>query len=358
MAITQASTTTKLRGGYYTPKRVAEWLAQWAIRSSSDRILEPSCGDGAFLAAALAQLSPLKPPTSGDAAQVVGIELVPEEARKARARAGDRAKVVSGDFFEWLDRAERHSFDVVLGNPPFIRYQSFPEPSRTRAMQFMHRQGLRANRLTNIWVPFVVGATRLLREGGRLAMVLPAELLQVSYAAQLRQYLADSFARITIFACNEMFFDDAEQEVVLLAAEEKLADPDPWNRCDIALVGKGSVDQLLEAPATTTRRSTDAKFVQHGTEKWLKYFLDAREISFMRALRQNPNVGTLAEHATVDVGVVTGKNEFFVVSRSDVQCFELADFVVPLVARSAHLAGAVLNRSEHRKLAEIGRAHV
>ena len=42
----------KLRGGYYTSSEVADWLCAWAIRSSKDRVLEPSCGDGAFLAAA------------------------------------------------------------------------------------------------------------------------------------------------------------------------------------------------------------------------------------------------------------------------------------------------------------------
>ena len=48
--------SAKLRGGYYTPLSVAQWLARWAIRSGTDRILEPSCGDGAFLAAAMSAL--------------------------------------------------------------------------------------------------------------------------------------------------------------------------------------------------------------------------------------------------------------------------------------------------------------
>jgi len=55
--------------------------------------------------------------------------------------------------------------------------------------------------------------------GGRLGMIVPAELLQVTYSAQLRKYLVDRFERIEIVACNEMFFPNAEQEVVLLFAE-------------------------------------------------------------------------------------------------------------------------------------------
>ena len=36
----------KLRGGYYTPDKISEFIAEWAIRNASDSVLEPSCGDG------------------------------------------------------------------------------------------------------------------------------------------------------------------------------------------------------------------------------------------------------------------------------------------------------------------------
>ena len=41
----------KLRGGYYTSDKISEFIAEWAIRKTSDSVLEPSCGDGSFLSA-------------------------------------------------------------------------------------------------------------------------------------------------------------------------------------------------------------------------------------------------------------------------------------------------------------------
>ena len=41
----------KLRGGYYTPNEITDFLSEWAIKSCEDQILEPSCGDGNFLIA-------------------------------------------------------------------------------------------------------------------------------------------------------------------------------------------------------------------------------------------------------------------------------------------------------------------
>ncbi|HSB24113.1 MAG TPA: N-6 DNA methylase, partial [Burkholderiaceae bacterium] len=40
----------KHAGAYYTPAHVADSLLSWAIGSVSDRLLDPSCGDGQFLA--------------------------------------------------------------------------------------------------------------------------------------------------------------------------------------------------------------------------------------------------------------------------------------------------------------------
>ena len=46
------ATDQKLRGGYYTPAQIARFLADWAITTSTETVLEPSCGDGNILAAA------------------------------------------------------------------------------------------------------------------------------------------------------------------------------------------------------------------------------------------------------------------------------------------------------------------
>jgi len=350
----------KVRGGYYTPPAVAHWLARWAIRSASDRVLEPSCGDGVFVHAAAWELARRRTPETEREPVVVGVELIASEARKALAEAAHspvakHVEVVAGDFFAWLTSTSARTFDVVLGNPPFIRYQQFPEPSRTLAMQLMQAQGLQPKKLTNIWVPFVVTATTLLRPGGRLAMVLPAELLQVGYAAQLRRYLAEHFRHLTVFACNEIFFDHAEQEVILVLAEQKLSRPAKDNSCDIALVEADTLGELLRHGPRTKRRKAERKYVQHDSEKWLKYFLECEEIDLLRSLREHEAIGVLVDHATIDVGIVTGRNDFFVLTDEQVQEYELRDFVVPLVGRSAQLPGTVLGRREHEELVKQGK---
>ena len=355
----------KLRGGYYTSAEVANWLCSWAIHKVTDQLLEPSCGNGPFLAAAAVRFAELGLHGPEIASQIEGIEILHTEADSARkqlrAALGPRAHdvVKTADFFGWWQETEQPAFDVVVGNPPFIRYQTFPEPHRSRAMAIMQGVGLTPNRLTNIWVPFVVAAAMSLRPGGRMALVLPAELLQVTYAGQLRSFLTDRFARIDIVACNELFFEKAEQEVVLLLADGALAEVSEVNTCRVTLTEAATVAEITRKTPATLLKAAQPKIIRHDNEKWLKYFLTAREIAFMRELRDGDITTAMKTHAHVDVGVVTGKNEFFVLTGEQVEELGLDGYTTPLISRSAHLRGTRVGKAEWKALAAAGdRVHL
>jgi adenine-specific DNA methylase len=355
----------KLRGGYYTSSRVAEWLCGWAIQSAGDAVLEPSCGDGAFLEAAARRLLALGATSAKIARLLTGVEIIPAEARFATERLrpalGKSAEkiVQNSDFFAWWQASDQPAFDTIIGNPPFIRYQSFPEPYRTRAMSIMGEQGLTPNRLTNIWVPFVVAATASLKPGGRLALVLPAEILQVTYAAQLRSYLTDHFERIDVIACNELFFEKAEQEVVLLLADGARASASEGNDCRVALTAAETVSDITDSKPALLLERAEVKTIRHDNEKWLKYFLDNRQITFMRALKEAAITAPMSAHASIDVGVVTGKNEFFVLSADQVAALGLEGYTTPLVSRSAQLKGSQIGKADWKSLAAAGdRVHL
>jgi adenine-specific DNA-methyltransferase len=348
----------KLRGGYYTSEPIAKWLCEWAIQSKNDHVLEPSSGDGVFVEMAARRLMELGAESKKILEQIKAVEINEVEAKKVSSRLAEvlrrpvNGTVKQGDFFELWPKLKQNPVDCVVGNPPFIRYQTFPEDSRTLAMAIMEASGLKPNRLTNIWVPFVVAAMECLKPGGRLAMVLPAELLQVTYAAQLRSFLTDRFKKVDLVACNDLFFVGAQQEVVLVLADGALEAPDTKNTCAVTLTSMDSVNEIVKTKPEQLIAKASPKKVSHDSEKWLKYFLSAREISFMRRLRESESVTCLSTYASVEVGVVTGKNEFFVVNKSIVEQYQLEKHVLPLVGRSSHLAGAIISKKEWKALAE------
>ena len=354
----EALSVDKLRGGYYTPGAVATWLCQWAIRAADDSVLEPSCGDGRFLAVAAGQLLKLGARADAMTEQLLGVELIAAEAAAARHRLEATvgglptgSNVVTDDFFAWWLRRGRRKFTAVVGNPPFIRYQSFPEPARGRAMAIMQTLGLRPNKLTNIWVPFVAAAAETLAPGGRLALVVPAELLQVTYAGQLRAFLTEKFAHLDIVTCNELIFPDAEQEVVLLLANGALPLRTVGNTCRVAMTEVAGQADLLSVPPLRLLAGAEEKDVRGDREKWLKYFLTGREIELMRELRSHPRIAELGLLAEVDVGIVTGANDFFVLRGDDVRQRGLGRFTRRLVSKAAHMRGTVFTNADWELLA-------
>ena len=68
----------KLRGGYYTPKPIADFLARWVVRSADALVLEPSCGDGTLLKATADALRCLGATPANIAQQLYGVELEPD----------------------------------------------------------------------------------------------------------------------------------------------------------------------------------------------------------------------------------------------------------------------------------------
>ena len=168
--------TAKALGTYYTDAQVADFLVWWAVRGSADTVLDPSFGGGVFLLAACRRLKLLG---GSPCDQVFGVELDERvyQAITSKLRqdfAITPRHLVCSDFFA-IERPVNTPVDVVVGNPPFIRYQRFAGAARERARQQMVSAGVTLSALTSSWLPFLIHSINQLKPGGRLAMVLPFE---------------------------------------------------------------------------------------------------------------------------------------------------------------------------------------
>ena len=198
----------KARGAYYTPPAVAAALVGWAVRRSDDRLLDPSCGDGRFLA---------------HHRNSIGIDNNPQAVASASAAVPD-ARVVCADFYEWA-AASADRFDCAVGNPPFIRYQRFSGQQRRCALALCASLGVRLSGLCSSWVPHLIAAASLLRPGGRMAFVVPAEIGHAPYAAPLVEWFAGHFADLRVVAVREKLFPELSEDVWLLFADDLISTP-------------------------------------------------------------------------------------------------------------------------------------
>lgn len=327
-----APSAQKLRGGYYTPVSLARYLCEWALRDGGERVLEPSAGDGNFIAA----LSE----ANGDrnALQVTAVELDPSEIAAAQARAfglpGVKVDWINGDFFDAFGSLRR-DFDVVVGNPPFIRFQHFDADSRDTAFNHLRNFGYRPTKLANAWAAFVQLSIELLRPGGRLAMVIPAELLQVKYAEELRERITQMFDHVVVVTFQRLVFEGIQQEVTLLLAEGRRPAPGDYALVHTIefsdaeeLFGLRSISEAIaHAPEKHARRDV----------KWTALFLPEDAFACLQKAYGCDGITALGELADVDVGIVTGRNSFFVLDHERADAIKLNGFSQPLVGRTTSL---------------------
>jgi adenine-specific DNA-methyltransferase len=343
----QTVDSRKLRGGYYTPLELAQYLVKWGIRDDTQRILEPSCGDGNFVLAVLQRLSNV----SGLSPSITAIELMPDELNKAKDRIkqfgqnGAKIDWVRQDFFEAFSHLrENGRFNLIIGNPPFIRFQYFDDDSRNLAFSHLRYAGYKPTKLANAWAAFVQLSIELLQEGGRLAMVLPAELLQVKYAHELRDRLATQFEHIVIVGFKRLVFPEIQQEVVLLLAEGKRESAGLTS--DIHTIELQNEEELSSLNGLNdTVAHVPAKHSRAGM-KWTSLFLNEAAFAALDEAENAAGLTPLGHLAEVDVGIVTGRNSFFILTEAQKNDFQATPFTVPIIGRTTALKTTCFNKND------------
>jgi adenine-specific DNA-methyltransferase len=333
----------KALGAFYTP----------AIQDRHAKVMDPGCGDAAFLTAATERLLSLGTRKRNLRDQIIGVDMNPDAVGTAidelRKVGIADAQVYTGSFFSFgngLFGPELPKVDAIVGNPPYVRYQLFRDPSRSDALKAAARAGVILAQLTSSWAPYVIHATSFLNAGGRFAMVLPGELLHVGYASAVRDYLLRTYSDLTVIGFDEKVFPGALEEVVLVLGVKGEGD------------GKLRVRSLKTLSELTTPeevlKGARATAIKTG-QRWLTTLLEQDGIEAATNVIRRANYVTLGEIARVDIGVVTGANDYFMLTNSQVTEHKLPfSALVPAVSRAVHIQGTRFTVNDWSRQAEAG----
>lgn len=334
----------KARGAFFTPPEIANFLTSWAIRTRDDRVLEPSCGEAAFLLSAGSRLRDLG--YSGNLRnRLHGFDIHIQSIREAQgllSSEGMQATLTAGDFFVQEPDA---AFDAVTGNPPYVRYQNFNGAGRLLAVNAASRQGVKLNHLASSWAAFTVHASAFLKPEGRLALVLPAELLSVKYASRIRRFLLERFATVRLLLFENLVFPGVLEEVVLLLAEGS------GGAGRFEVFQARDLQDLENIPAGSW-----TGFTPKGDDKWTGALLPAKAFELYEQLLGSCGFEALLDWGETYLGAVTGNNGYFTLSREDVKRHGLAQAeILPISPPgSRHLRGLTFSQPAWESLAEGG----
>ena len=246
-------------GQFYTPPAIARLITKWAIRSGNDRVLDAGCGSGTFLIEAYKRLLFLKFNKNYDkgeypscterynehqeilnqlygvdinafASLITSIHLMLMEPRCPISRLN----VETRDFFTL--RLDSHafgdvvgSFDAIIGNPPYTRWVEIPEDTKEFILERLHdelrkynlRADLRRGREPGIYIYWIMHAAKhLLKERGRIGMIISNLWLQTDYGIDFANFLLDNFRIVALIDLSFRLFEALISTVIILVEKE------------------------------------------------------------------------------------------------------------------------------------------
>ena len=233
----------KRLGQYFTGDPLAKLLVAIADGSHCRSAIDPMCGSGDMLAAVN---------RAAPRAELAGIEIDPAAYELCATRFSGIAnapQLLLDNAFSWttISRLPESSFDLVITNPPYVRYQSFSGNSRLKSEDLPQSESIRSglidvaknlsgieekdrdifisiirgySGLSDLAVPSWILCAMLTSLGGRLAMVVPESWLNRDYAYPIHYLLLKLF-RIhwVVEDANRAWFDEAQVKTTLIVAE-------------------------------------------------------------------------------------------------------------------------------------------
>lgn len=234
---------------------------------------------------------------------------------------------------------------MILGNPPYIRYQYLEEKQRMEMAEILTSHGMKANKLINTWVGFMVACVHMLSDNGKIAFVIPAEILQVAYAEDLRLFLSNKLSKITLLTFEELVFPGIEQEVVVFIGEKGDSEK------GIRIIELNNLDDLenLNIYANGFQK------LSHVHEKWTKYFTTEQENQLILDLKMMIDFKRCLKLVLL-MGITTGNNKYFSVDKKMVEVYDLTNVVRPLIGRSSHAHSVFFKYDDWKKNVDQGKA--
>lgn len=342
MKLKKNSSEKKLQGAYYTPIQLADSMLNLINFTDVETVLEPSCGDGVFIES-LKRNGNLGKIKRIDA---VEIDAAASETVEQKFRELKNLQVFNVDFFEYYERScHQRNYDLIIGNPPYIRYQYLTKKQRELQSEILEANGMKANQLINAWVAFLVACIQLLSEGGQIAFVIPAEILQVAYAEDLRLFLSEHLSKITLVTFRQLVFKEIQQETVVLIGEKGKEE---------------SRIRIIETENLDTLKDVDFNGIEfqkplHVKDKWTQYFISSKESDLIRRIREDDRFVRFSDCGLINVGVTTGDNRFFSVNEEINSKYELDDVTIPLIGRSSHARGIFFTSEDWEYNKRVGK---
>ena len=267
-----------------------------------------------------------------DISQLLKSDGFPSETTEKIANWDPYNQNAVADFFdaEWMFGITE-GFDVVIGNPPYVRQEKIKALKPALKKHYTCYTGA-----ADLYVYFYERGLQLLNETGIHTFICSNSWLDVNYGAPLQKYVLDNTAGAVICHSEaEREFESADINTIVNILQNGTPDADSRARF---LTFKTFIGDLnLENRRERTRTYTE--LAQAGTrdnryagDKWGGKYLRAPDIYWTILEKGKDKLVRLGDVVEVRFGIKTGANEFFYLNHERIQAWDITDkFLKPVI---------------------------
>lgn len=314
---------SKNTGSYYTPHKLVQAMIDYVNIEENISILEPSGGDGRIVKQILENV---------EVDNIDIVEIIEDKSKllKQKFIKNSNVHIINEDFLEYCKYCDT-KYDLIIGNPPYINKKLLSEAQIELAKILCDEFSLHSKATNNIWVMFIIGALKLLKQNGQIMYILPFEFLQVEYSKEVRNLLEQKFSSIEVFVFEQEVFSNIQQKVCLLSLS---------NLSNKPYIEYNEVSNFnLKKPILKNKI-----YKNKPLDKWTNSIIGDDEIEFINKLKKM--CISVNDIGTMSPGVVTGVNEFFIKDKSFVELINNVEYFEKIVPKSSLLRNCFILSEE------------
>ena len=238
----------------------------------------------------------------------------------------------SADFFdpEWMFGIT-DGFDVVIGNPPYVRQEKIKHLKPTLKKRYTCYTGA-----ADLYVYFYERGLQLLSPNGIHTFICSNSWLDVNYGAPLQKYLLDNTTGAVICHSEaEREFESADINTIVSILQN--GTPDADSHLDFltfkTFIGDPDIENRRERTRTYTELAqVGTREKKYAGDKWGGKYLRAPDIYWTILEKGKDKLVRLGDIAEVRRGFTTGANEFFYLDAERIQEWSIeSEFLKPVI---------------------------
>ena len=342
----EAREILRSKGQFWTPEWIADAMVEYVLTHNEQTIFDPAVGAGAFLRATK-RIAREK----GVNVHFEGMDIDPDAINQALRYDTATAEIQHITIGDFIFEKPTQQYSAIVANPPYIRHHRLtPEKKEYLKQLSIRTLGKKLDGRAGLHIYFLIQSLTMLEQNGRLAFIMPADTCEGKFAPDLWQWISTHYCldAVMTFASEASPFPNVDTNpLVFLIRNAPPQSSFVWAKCHT--VSPESLTLWIRSGFRHDRESQ--------LESTTRNLNEALKTGLSRpATNGSTSTYTLGDFAKVVRGVATGANEFFFLTRKQIELSGIPEsYFIRAIGRTRDIQEAEITQTTLDTLENKGR---